>query len=164
MSIPLELIDELSHHRNIIGTKDSERSEERLKQSLSLWKERDDFRHYLGWAAKSADALLGGSDGLIPSTGNLAPSVYSTMLQAVNNGDTAKAFEMQQLSDMLGDLYQKGRLLGESLWALKVLMKEAGLCESYMMPPLRPLSSEVEKTLHAAYNEIQNNQLLNLSL
>src|SRR5688572_12618510 len=37
MSIPLQLIDELSHHPNIIATKDSERSEERLQQSLQLW-------------------------------------------------------------------------------------------------------------------------------
>ncbi|RYZ26911.1 MAG: dihydrodipicolinate synthase family protein, partial [Chitinophagaceae bacterium] len=164
MSIPLELINELSHHPNIIGTKDSERSEERLKQSLALWKERSDFQHFLGWAAKSADALLGGSDGLIPSTGNLTPNVYSAMLDAANNGNTAKVYQMQQLSDTLGDLYQKGRLLGESLWALKVLMKEAGLCESYVMPPLQPMSSEVKETLLAAYHQIRNNQLLNLSL
>jgi len=164
MSIPLELIDELSHHSNIIGTKDSERSEERLTQSLTLWKDRNDFQHYLGWAAKSADALLNGSDGLIPSTGNLSPVVYSTMLQAVENDDTSKAYQMQQLSDTLGDLYQKGRTLGESLWALKVLMKEEGLCESYVMPPLQPMSSEAEKILLAAYHEIRNNQLLNLSL
>jgi dihydrodipicolinate synthase/N-acetylneuraminate lyase len=37
MSIPLSLIDELSHHVHIVATKDSERSDERLKQSLQLW-------------------------------------------------------------------------------------------------------------------------------
>src|SRR5688500_20096489 len=80
MSIPLNLIDELSHHPNVIATKDSERSEERLKQSLELWKDRNDFSHFLGWAAKSAEALINGSDGLIPSTGNLVPEVYSEMV------------------------------------------------------------------------------------
>src|SRR5688572_16642941 len=124
MSIPLNLIDELSHHPNVIATKDSERSEERLKQSLELWKDRNDFGHFLGWAAKSADALFGGSDGLIPSTGNLFPEIYSTMLKAVQEGDEQKAFEMQQLSDTYGNLYQANRTLGESLWALKLLMKE----------------------------------------
>jgi len=76
MSIPLSLIDELSHHPNIIATKDSERSEERLKQSLELWKDRKDFGHFMGWATKSADALINGSDGLIPSTGNIIPETY----------------------------------------------------------------------------------------
>src|SRR4029079_9222738 len=47
MSIPLAVIDELSHHPNIIGTKDSERSEERLMKSLDLWKQRKDFGHIL---------------------------------------------------------------------------------------------------------------------
>lgn len=163
MSIPLEVIDELSHHSSIIGTKDSERSEERLKQSLSLWKDRSDFRHYLGWAAKSADALLGGSDGLIPSTGNFAPSVYSDMLKAVEDGDVEKAYALQGLSDALGDIYQKGKLLGESLWALKVLMKEAGLCEPYVMPPLQPLSKEEEEKLIATYKELQTTKTLKRS-
>lgn len=164
MSIPLELIDELSHHPAIIGTKDSERSEERLNQSLALWKDRDDFSHYLGWAPKSADALLGGSDGLIPSTGNFAPSVYSKMLEAVEKGDREKVYSLQQVSDALGDIYQKGKLLGQSLWALKVLMKEAGLCQTYVMPPLQSLSKEEEAKLVAAFKEIQKNESLKLSL
>ena len=40
-SIPLDIIDELSHHPNIAGTKDSERNEERLKESLRLWSNRE---------------------------------------------------------------------------------------------------------------------------
>ena len=71
MSIPLPLIEELSHHPNVIATKDSERNEERLKQSLELWKDRDDFGHFLGRSAKSVEALINGSNGLIPSTGNI---------------------------------------------------------------------------------------------
>ncbi|MBL7745243.1 MAG: dihydrodipicolinate synthase family protein, partial [Chitinophagaceae bacterium] len=43
MSIPLPVIEELSHHNNIAGMKDSERSEERMLQSLKSWKDRDDF-------------------------------------------------------------------------------------------------------------------------
>jgi 4-hydroxy-tetrahydrodipicolinate synthase len=142
MSIPLALIDELSHHPHIVATKDSERSEERLQQSLQLWKGRDDFGHFLGWAAKSADALIGGSDGLIPSTGNLVPAIYSAMLKAVDQGDHSKAYEKQELSDAYGNLYQGGRTLGESLWALKVLMQEAEICQSHVMPPLQPGSKE----------------------
>lgn len=147
MSIPLKLIDELSHHPNVIATKDSERSEERLKQSLEMWKDRDDFSHFLGWAAKSAEALMSGSDGLIPSTGNLVPEVYSALFDAIASDDHQRAYEMQKLSDIYGSLYQSGKILGESLWALKVLMKEKGLCEAFVMPPLQPLSKEEELKL-----------------
>lgn len=160
MSIPLGLIDELSHHPHIVATKDSERSEERLQQSLALWKDRTDFGHFLGWAAKSADALIGGSDGLIPSTGNLVPEIYSMMLKAVSEGNHSKAYEMQKLSDVYGNLYQGGRTLGESLWALKVLMKEKDLCESYVMPPLQSLSKEIENKLIKELQELQAKELL----
>ena len=156
MSIPLSVIDELSHHHNIIATKDSERSDERLNQSLALWKHREDFGHFLGWAAKSADALFGGSRGLIPSTGNLFPEVYSIMYDAVKEGNRDKAYEMQALSDLYGNLYQSSRTLGESLWALKVLMKELRLCESVVMPPLQPQSKEEERKLVESLKSIQN--------
>jgi 4-hydroxy-tetrahydrodipicolinate synthase len=136
MSIPLAMIDELSQHKNIVGLKDSERSEERMLESLKLWKGRTDFHYILGWAAKSADALLNGADGLVPSTGNLYPEVYEDMLKAFEQGDKDKMFAMQQLSDEYGALYQSNRTLGESLHALKLLMKEKGLCDEYVMPPL----------------------------
>lgn len=155
MSIPIAIIEELSHHPNVIATKDSERNEERLKQSFALWKDRPDFGHFLGWSAKSVEALLNGSDGLIPSTGNLIPEIYAEMLTAVEANDQEKANEMQKLSDMYGLIYQSGKTLGESLWALKVLMKEKGLCESNVMPPLQPLSSEEENKLKNAFKELK---------
>ena len=136
MSIPLPVIDELSNHKNIVGIKDSERSEERMLESLQLWKERKDFHYILGWAAKSADALLNGADGLVPSTGNLYPEIYADMIKAFENGDKDKMDAMQKLSDDYGASYQANRTLGESLHALKLLMKEKGLCEEYVMPPL----------------------------
>lgn len=136
MSIPLTVIDELSHHRNIAGIKDSERDDDRLQRSLQLWKDRSDFHYILGWAAKSADALLLGADGLVPSTGNAYPEVYAGMISAWKNGDKEKMYAMQKLSDEYGALYQANRTLGESLHALKLLMKEKGLCEEFVMPPL----------------------------
>ncbi|HMU09300.1 MAG TPA: dihydrodipicolinate synthase family protein [Ferruginibacter sp.] len=136
MSIPLTVIDELSSHENIVGVKDSERSEERMSESLKLWKNRDDFHYILGWAAKSADALLLGADGLVPSTGNLYPEIYAGMLHAFEQGDKEKLFALQKLSDEYGALYQSNRTLGESLRELKTLMHKKGLCEALVMPPL----------------------------
>lgn len=147
MSIPLSLIDELSYHPNIIGTKDSERSEERLQQSITLWKDRKDFSHFLGWAARSVPALFSGSDGLVPSTANIAPEVYEEMLMAVEQNDRQLANQQQEFSDALGNLYQQGRTQGESLWALKVLMEDKGLCQSHMMPPLTGQGEEEKQKL-----------------
>lgn len=155
ISIPLELIDTLSHHPNIVATKDSERSEERLAKSLALWKDRTDFGHFLGWAAKSAEALIGGSDGLIPSTGNLVQWIYADMLKAVNTGDVAKAYKMQLLSDAYGNVYQAGKTLGESLWALKALMQYKGICSETVMPPLQGISEEEKQNLINSFEAIK---------
>ncbi|MDI9879318.1 dihydrodipicolinate synthase family protein [Flectobacillus longus] len=150
-SVPLKIIDELSYHSNIIGLKDSERNIERLHESLNLWRHREDFSHFMGWAAKSAEAMLLGSDGIIPSTGNFIPSIYHEMQEAVIQNDTNKALRMQELSDLYGSLYQKSRTLGESLWALKVLMSTHQLCQPIVMPPLQGSSQEDLLRLQEAY-------------
>ncbi|WP_461451537.1 dihydrodipicolinate synthase family protein [Mucilaginibacter sp.] len=161
MSIPLKIIDRLSYHEKVIGTKDSERSEERLKESHFLWAERDDFCHFLGWAPKSAEALINGSDGLIPSTGNLCPHIYDGLYKAVKNGDHERAYKFQKLSDAMGDVYQKGKLLGESLWALKVCMHELDLCDEYVMPPIYPLGDdERNKILKHFRHQVEKENLI----
>lgn len=160
MSIPLALIDRLSQHPHIVGVKDSERSEERLHQSLELWASRDDFSHFLGWAAKSAEGVLGGSDGLIPSTGNLYPGLYARLYEAAVEGSREEAFRLQALSDGLGDLYQGGRTLGQSLWALKVLMQEVGICEANVLPPLQGQGPEEEAKLIKAIQEAPGQEYL----
>lgn len=145
MSIPLDVVEELSHHPNIVGLKDSERNEERLLAALQLCANRADFSYFAGWAAQSAQTLLKGGDGIIPSTGNFAPGVYDELYNAAVAGDADVANTLQKQSDVLGNVYQGGKTLGESLWALKVLMKKEGLCDTHMMPPLHRLSNEEEQ-------------------
>ena len=134
-SIPLPLVEKLSHHPNIVGLKDSERNEERLVTALQMWSDRKDFSHLLGWSARSAFSLLHGGDGLVPSSGNLSPGVYTDMFKAKAAGDIDHLNRLQDLSDQLGTSYQGGGL-GSSLGALKLLMQKEGLCQSYTMPPL----------------------------
>lgn len=154
MSVPVTTIDKLSHHPNIVGVKDSERDDERLDQSISLWSARNDFSYLLGWAARSAPALFKGADGIVPSTANVQPSLYTDLCSAVENSDRQKANFLQDLSDRIGNLYQSGRTLGQSLAALKALMKQEGLCDTNMMPPLEKVSPEEEEKLRQAYKEI----------
>jgi 4-hydroxy-tetrahydrodipicolinate synthase len=134
-SIPLDLIEELSHHPNIAGTKDSERNDDRLKESLHRWSTRPDFSHFLGWAARSGESLLNGGDGLVPSTANLDPGLYCDLAKAAAAGSKAEVARLQEISDQLGNSYQ-GHGIGESIGRLKRLMHEKGLCQPYTMPPL----------------------------
>ena len=144
ISIPLPVLDRLSQHPRVVGIKDSERSEERLQQSLELWRNRTDFVHLIGWAAKSAEALLNGSAGIVPSTGNLVPEMYQSLYLTAIQGNETRAMELQEMTDEISSLYQAGRILSESIPALKVLLDMAGLCKPFVMPPMYRQKTEDE--------------------
>ena len=135
-SIPLEVIEQLSHHPNITGIKDSERGMERLNQSLELWSQRDDFAHLLGWTVQSAYAILKGSDGIVPSTGNFIPVLYKDLYDAAIDKDQTEAFKCQERADKITDIYVKDKNISQSIPALKFIMSIAGLCQPFVLPPL----------------------------
>jgi 4-hydroxy-tetrahydrodipicolinate synthase len=162
VSLPLSIIEELSYHNNIVGIKDSERNNDRLLASLALWKDRKDFSHFVGWAAKSTEALLNGSDGIIPSTGNLFPKLYQDLCKAVQVNDIKQADAYQLISDTVGDIYQSGKTLGSSLWALKYLMHTIGICEPIVLPPLQNLSKEEGVQLEQQFNMLLKENRLSL--
>lgn len=107
ISIPLGVLEELSYHPYIVGTKDSERDKIRLDQSIALWKDRSDFAHLLGWAAQSAYALKQGCDGIVPSTGNFVPQLYVDLYQSSLKEEFDKAESLQQLTNELSLLVLK---------------------------------------------------------
>jgi dihydrodipicolinate synthase/N-acetylneuraminate lyase len=147
MSIPLDIVDQLSEHDNIVGLKDSERDEDRLENAILRYKDRADFSHFIGWAAQSKKALLWGSDGLVPSSGNLVPGMYRELYDLSLKRDGVAAQRLQDLTDDISLIYQKDRGLGSALAALKVLMNELGLCEKEMWPPLVAIEGEEEAEL-----------------
>jgi len=136
LSIPLDVVEELSHHPNIVGLKDSESNLHRLEEAISRWSGRDDFAHLTGWAAQSAYGLQLGSDGIVPSAGNLVPRWYRSLYDAAAAGDAATAFAIQKATDELSTLYVDHPTLGQSLAALKTMMAARGLCGPHMLPPL----------------------------
>ena len=142
MSIPLDVIERLSHHLNIVGLKDSENNVPRLQEALKLFADREDFSYFCGCAANSAVALKHGADGIVPSVGNYLPKMYQDLYEAGVKGDEAKAEELQQLTIAIGKINTTGLTLGQSLAGLKVIMAEAGLCQPYMLPPLSMLDEE----------------------
>ena len=154
MSIPLEVIEELSHKKNIVGLKDSERDEERMNKAIELWKDRNDFSHFIGWGTKCTEGLIKGSDGIVPSTGNFSPKMYADLYTAALNGDIFQAELLQKRTDAISLVYQKDRILSESLPALKVLMKSIDLCEKYVLPPFTLLKNEDEKRIIENLNNL----------
>ena len=156
MSIPLETVQELSEHPSILGLKDSERDEQRIMNGIRMFKENRDFSYFVGYAALSTKALIEGADGIVPSTGNLAPSMFSALYDHVQAGHHVEAWQLQEQTDEIARIYQNGRSLGDSLQALKVMMNEMGLCEPYAIPPLQTCDPLCQESIIAATRKIMH--------
>ncbi len=145
ISLPVNIVKELSYHNNIYGIKDSERGVERLIESLNLFRNRNDFSFLLGWAAQSAFAVLNGADGIVPSMGNLVPHLYRNLYDYAISNNMDEAYYYQGLTDELSKICQKNKNLSESLAALKIMLYTLNLCKPYVLPPLQRLDVEEEK-------------------
>lgn len=154
MSIPVDVIEKLSHHPNIVGLKDSEDNQERMEEILRLVADRDDFAYFCGCAANSAKALSLDADGIVPSVGNYLPKMYADLFDAGVKGDTATAEDLQQKTIEIGKINTAGLTLGQSLAGLKVIMKMVGLCDTFMLPPLTELDDDTVKRIQEQAKEV----------
>lgn len=154
MSIPLDVIQKLSEHPNIVGLKDSENNLERMEEALKLFADRDDFAYFCGCAANSAKALSLGADGIVPSVGNYLPKIYQDLFIAGVNDDMEQANELQQKTIEIGKINTEGLTLGQSLAGLKVIMNMAGLCETCMLPPLTELDHDTVERIKSQAKDV----------
>lgn len=154
MSIPLDVIEKLCVHPNIFGLKDSERDAERMHTLIDKYKNKEDFAYFCGWGAQGAGSLQLGADGIVPSTGNIAPDLYQKLYNAASKQNWEECMKWQLLTDKIGLIYQKDKTLGQSLSALKILMNNSGICGTAMMPPLTELNDEEKSQVIQNFNEI----------
>jgi 4-hydroxy-tetrahydrodipicolinate synthase len=156
MSIPLEIVDELSGHPYIKGLKDSERDKERLQKGIDMFKDNENFSFFCGWGAATVESLMLGADGAVPSTGNLVPEMYRSLSQAAWKGDWDTASHYQRMTDAVAGIYQGNKTLGQSLAALKLLMQERNFCKPFMKPPLTMLDSWKAEEVLLQWKNFQN--------
>ena len=156
MSIPVDVVQRLADHPNIVGLKDSERDMERMEKCIAIAKNRDDFAYFCGWAAQSAKSLELGGNGIVPSTGNFVPGMFQNLYKAAVAGDMEIAYRLQDETNEIAKIYQANRTLGQSLTALKVMMQTRGLCTPDMLMPLTRLSEAEEAEITAIAEGITN--------
>lgn len=160
LSIPIEVVEQLSAHPYIVGFKDSEKGVERIAAATHLWKDRADFSYLLGWALMSKSALEQGADGIVPSSGNLVPKVYQQIYEAALSGDNERAAKAQSKGDLVSEMYQKNRLLSNSLSAFKAMLAAYNLCGPSVLPPLYRLEEE-QQIMQAVTNTFGNLKNIN---
>jgi 4-hydroxy-tetrahydrodipicolinate synthase len=149
MSLPLEIVERLSEHPQVVGIKDSENNWPRFSELLQRLSGRDGFSVFCGTGAYFDEALVHGADGFVPTAGNLLPRLCQSLyaLAEARNGAGLAACQQQLLA--AARLYAGGRL-GQSYGRLKAAMGVWDLCDAYVLPPLPTPSSQEQQAVRAA--------------
>jgi 4-hydroxy-tetrahydrodipicolinate synthase len=142
-SIPLDVVDRLRRHPNIVAIKDSANDAARLTELLKRTGGRDGFPVLLGCSARFGHGLRHGGVGLVPSGAHLVPAAYQSMYEAAMADRWDDVERLQHETDATCAAFLKGRSLGESLAALKAILEQRGLCGRTMLPPLRTMTGEI---------------------
>jgi 4-hydroxy-2-oxoglutarate aldolase len=131
--IPPSLVQELSHHENVIGIKDSSGDRDMLATYLPA--QRDDFTVVTGSGQLWKTALEMGSRGGILAVSLFAPSLSKAVLDAVARKDGATADALQSRLTPLAK-----EIVGEmGVAGVKAAMDAVGLRGGAPRSPLQPL-------------------------
>jgi 4-hydroxy-tetrahydrodipicolinate synthase len=109
----------------------------------------DTFSVFVGTGPLMASGLLRGARGIVPSVGNLAPSLCRQLFDCASKGDSERTEALNRRFMELAQVYQKGRTLNQSIVALKGAMSCLGLCGPAVFPPLTPVTAEERAALGA---------------
>ncbi len=153
-SIPLDVVERLSHHPRIVGIKDSEPDGARQEQLCRMFADRADFSVFCGSIAFTARAMRNGADGFIPGAGNFAPALTRQVMDAICSGDTAAGDAAQARIDAVNATYQKGRTISQLFAALKAILEIHGLATREMFPPLLPVSAAELEQIRTALRDV----------
>ncbi|NOY58562.1 MAG: dihydrodipicolinate synthase family protein [Calditrichaeota bacterium] len=153
-SIPLEIVEKLSQHPNIVGIKDSERDLNRLESLSRMFGNRQDFSIMCGWTNQSAHCLLLGFDGIVPNAANLAPKLFKQLFDAANSTQTEDVNKLQQQADAVTEIFQSKKVLSKIIAGLKVAMSELGLCQPWVLPPFTNLSKQQEEEIRLSVHKL----------
>jgi len=135
-SVPLGVIATLSQHPNIVGLKDSENDPVRWEQVLKTWGNSEEFSILVGVSHMMLPGLMEGAHGIVPSAGNIDPGTHIQMYHHALNQDKKEAEYHFEVAEAITQLYISQSSLGQSLFALKVLMHRIGLCQARVLPPI----------------------------
>lgn len=154
MSIPVDVIEKLSTHPNIVGLKDSERDYGRVEKLAKFFKDREDFSLFIGWTNKSSQALLLGFDGIIPNTSNVTPTLFQLLYEAAFKGDEKQAIMFQEKAETLSKLVQNNKTMTKTIPELKAIMNHINICTPYVLPPLVRLQEKENEELINNYKSL----------
>lgn len=139
-----ETVARVAHHPGIIGIKEATGDLSRVPVLRAAC--GDDFLLLSGDDATCREFILGGGQGVISVTANVAPAAMADMCEAALEGNAALAAEIDvRLADLHRDLFIESNPIPVK-WALHRL----GLIPAGLRLPLTPLSAAAQPAVEAA--------------
>lgn len=129
-------------HKNIKGVKDSTASLSHTKEIiLKVLPDRPDFEVFSGFDDHFIPNIVAGGAGCIAAISNFEPKLWSDWVDAMNNKDFDKVFEIGRIIDNLMPLYN---VQSNFQLLFKKFLQEKGLdINSYTKFPFGEISDEV---------------------
>ena len=150
--IEIDTVLTLSQHQNIIGVKDSSASGVYLHKMFHLFKDRPDFRLFVGPEEMMASMVMMGAHGGISGGANYFPDIYVKLFQAASEKDVQKVLELQPLMMSVSlELFGIGRFAAGYIKGIKTALSLKGICSDVMSQPfnhfLEPQKEQVKKAV-----------------
>jgi dihydrodipicolinate synthase/N-acetylneuraminate lyase len=135
-TIELDTVDELSEVENIAGIKDSSQDEEPLKKLIQRFKNRDDFRVFVGTEVLMVKCLMSGAHGCIPSIGNVRPDLCVSLYKAIQNHDLDKVEILEkEMMDTRARVYNRGQSWLSYISGIKAALSQFGITGQTVTEP-----------------------------
>jgi dihydrodipicolinate synthase/N-acetylneuraminate lyase len=139
-TLPLGVVDELSHRDNVVCLKDTEEDEKRLQKAIAMWGRREDFSYLIGHTPFVVTGLLLGAKGWVPMIGNLVPDLCRSLYAAAERGERANSERAyRQISEV--------RAVCRSIAEVKYAASLMGLCAEWVLPPLSAVDDEHKRRI-----------------
>jgi 4-hydroxy-tetrahydrodipicolinate synthase len=144
-----ELTARLAKVNNIVGIKEASGSLDQVTRIIELTK-GEDFAVLSGDDGLTLPILSIGGTGVISVVANVAPKLVLSMVEAFRNGDREKARELHlTLAPLIRAMFLETNPI-----PVKKAVELIGLPAGNLRLPLAPISTDNEKKLKAALNDL----------
>lgn len=135
-TIELDTVDELSQVENIAGIKDSSQNEEPLKKLIQRFKDREDFKVFVGTEVLMVKCLISGAHGCVPSIGNVRPDLCVDLYEAIQNRDLDRVKILEkEMMDTRARVYTRGQSWLSYISGIKAALSQLGISGQTVTEP-----------------------------
>ena len=139
-AMELDTIDELSKVENIAGIKDSSQERTHLTELIERFRDRDDFRIFVGTEVLLVESLMSGAHGCVPSIGNVRPDLCVNLYEAIRNRDLERVKVLEKdMLDTRERVYTSGPSWLSYIAGIKSALGALGISGQTVTEPFPPL-------------------------